>query len=169
MAINAVKLSENPFEEIGFRRAVEKYFVVHYGPPRFNELDSYAILWNGHFVNYFENARQQLGKATGLNTRLLEEAGFQIPIYGYNVKLRKPVEANDEMRVAVRPLQFKNGLLEFEHMMMVCDEIRALGNTTHAVIDKKTRSIAYPMPDLVFEIVNRVFSPFAKSVATAQS
>ncbi len=169
MALEAVKLNENPFEEITFRRIKERYFVVHYGPPRFNELDSYAIMWNGHFVNYFENARQQLGKMTGLNSRLLEESGFQIPIYGYNVKLRKPVEANDEMRVAVRPLHFKNGLIEFEHFMLVGEEVRAIGNTTHAVIDIKTRSIAYPMPDLVFEIVNRVFLPFTKAEANLET
>ena len=168
MAIQAVKVMENPFEDVPFRRATERYFVVHYGTPRFNELDPYGVLWNGHFVQYFENARQQLGKFTKLNPRILDQAGFHMFVYGYNVKLRKIIEVNDEMRVAVRPLQFKNGLIEFEHLMLVGDEVRAVGNTTHAVIDKNTRSIAYPMPDLVFEIVNRVFQPFAKSEATTK-
>ena len=167
MAFEAVKLGADPFEMLTFRRETAKYFVVNYGPPRFSELDSYAIMWNGHFVNYFENARQQLGKNTDLNSRLLEEYGFQIPIHSYQVKLRKPIEANDEMRVAVRPPHFKGGLLEFEHLMMVGTEIRATGTTTHAVIDMKTRSIAFPMPELVFQVVNRVFTPFQAAPAAA--
>lgn len=160
MALEAVKVNSDPFELVTFRRETAKYFLVDYGPPRFNELDSYAIMWNGHFVNYFENARQQLAKYTELNTTLLESYGFQVPIHSYQVKLRKPIEANDAMRVAVRPLHFKGGLLEFEHLMMVGAEIRAVGTTTHAVIEMKTRSIAFPMPELVHDVINRVFKPF---------
>lgn len=151
---------ENPFDWIEFRRKKYKYFVVEYGRPRFQELDSYAIMWNGHFVNYFENARQQLGRFTDLNSRLLEEYGYQIPIHSYHVKMRKPVEANDDMRVAVRPVSFKSGLVDFEHLMLVNGEVHATGTTIHAVLDMKERQIVYPFPDIVWEIVTRVFKPF---------
>lgn len=167
MAFDAVILKQEPYEMITYHRRSERYFVVEYGPPRFSELDSYAIMWNGHFVNYFENARQQLGRVTGLNSRLLEEYGFQIPIHSYTVKMRKPVEANDVMRVAVRPLQFKGGLLEFEHLMLVNGEVRATGTTNHAVIEMKTRSIVFPVPQLVTEIIARVFKPFKEETAEA--
>lgn len=148
------------FENITFQRRTEKYFVVEYGRPRFNELDSYGILWNGHFVNYFENARQMLGRHTRLDTVLLEEYGFQIPIHSYHVKMRKAVEANDDIRVAVRPLHFKGGLVEFQELLLVGDEVRATGTVIHAVLDKVERRIVFPFPEIVFQIVNRVFEPF---------
>lgn len=161
---DTIEMKQNPYENIAFRRREHKYFVVNYGRPRFSELDSYAIMWNGHFVNYFENARQLLGRHTGLDTRLLEEYGFQIPIHSYTVKMRTVVEANDDMRVAVRPLSFKAGLIEFEHLMLVNGEVRATGTTTHAVINNETRSIEYPFPEIVWDVIKRVFTPFGAQV-----
>lgn len=152
---------------VTFHRRTENYFVVEYGRPRFNELDSYAIMWNGHYVNYFENARQLLGRYTDLNSVLLAEYGFHIPIHSYHVKMRKPIEANDDMRVAVRPISFKGGLIEFDHLMLVGDEVRATGTVMHAVIDMKERRIVFPFPEIVNEVIQRVFKPFKEAEAAA--
>jgi len=47
---------------------------------------------------------------------------------------------------------------------MVGNEIKAVGNIIHAVIEKDTRSIPYPIPDLVTNIVAKVFKPFTEEM-----
>jgi acyl-CoA thioesterase FadM len=152
-----------PFQNISFQRRTEKYFVAEIGVPRVNELDLYSMVWNGHYINYFANTLQMFGKHTNLSAGLLEEYGFQIPLYSYFVKMRNPIFPNDEMRVAVRPVSFRKGLIEFSHLILVADEVRVTGNTIHAVVDSKTRSMVYPLPELVRAVVDQIFAHFKNS------
>jgi acyl-CoA thioesterase FadM len=152
-----------PFQDITFQRRTEKYFVAEIGEPRFNELDSYSMVWNGHYINYFANTLQMFGKYANLSAGLLEECGFQIPLYSYFVKMRNPIFANDEMKVGVRPVSFRKGLIEFSHLILVADEVRVTGNTVHAVVDSKTRSMVYPLPELVHAVVGQIFAHFKDS------
>lgn len=160
---------ENPFEMVKFRGREMKYFVVDFGLPRFSEIDAYQIMWNGHYVNYFESSRQYLAAYMNMGTGLFEKYGFQTPIYSYNVQMRNPVTAQEHVRVAVRPMSFRKGMLDLFHVLMANGEVKAVGNIVHAVIEKETRSIPYPIPDVVNEIIGRIFAPFSDDATFSES
>lgn len=152
--------SKEPFEKIKFRNQVNRYFMVDFGLPRFSEIDSYQVLWNGHYINYFETARQYYGRHMNLGTAAFERYGFQIPVYSYNVNMRSAVMAGQNIRVGVRPVSFKKGLIDLFHVLLADDEIKAVGHIVHAVVETTTKSIPYPMPPIVTEIVGQFFAPF---------
>lgn len=151
---------QNPYEKIKFRGQEMTYFLVDFGMPRFSEIDAYQIMWNGHYINYFETSRQYFTAHLKMGTGLFEKYGFQTPIYSYSVQMRKPVTAEEHLRVGVRPMSFKKGMLDLFHVMIGDGEIKAVGNIVHAVIEKETRSIPYPMPEIVNQIMGRIFAPF---------
>lgn len=155
---------ENPFERVKFRGQERKYFMVDFGLPRFSEIDGYQVMWNGHYVNYFENSRVYYNDYLKLGTQLFEDYGFQVPVHSYNVQMRNVVVSTDRIRVGVRPMYFKKGLLELFHLLMVGNEVRAQGSIIHAVIMKDTRMIPYPMPPIVNQIIGRIFAPFKEDL-----
>ena len=154
----------NPFETIRFRNQSHRYFMVDFGLPRFSEIDSYDVLWNGHYINYFETARLYYGKFMQIGTDAFERHGFQIPVYSYNVNMRNAVVAGQSIRVGVRPVSFKKGLIDLFHVLIADGEIKAVGHIVHAVIETKTRSIPYPMPPIVVNIVGQFFAPFIEEM-----
>ena len=149
------------FEMIKFRGGTEKYFVVDFGYPRPSEIDFYQVMWNGHYINYFETSRLYFCKHIEMTTEVFDRYGIQVPVYSYNVQMRNAVLANQKIRVAVRPVSFKKGLLELFHVLIADDEIKAVGTIIHAVIETKTRAIPSPMPEVVNNIIEKMFEPFA--------
>ncbi len=49
-------------------------------PVRFSEVDALAIIWHGHYLHYFEEARDGFGKAHGLSYQAMHAAGFVAPV-----------------------------------------------------------------------------------------
>lgn len=47
---------------------------------RFNEVDSLGIVWHGHYIAYFEEAREAFGKQFGLSYLDIKKQGYAVPI-----------------------------------------------------------------------------------------
>jgi len=47
---------------------------------RFNEIDPMGILWHGHYINYFEDARVALGDALGIGYQDFFNRSVMLPV-----------------------------------------------------------------------------------------
>ena len=47
---------------------------------RFSEVDSLLIVWHGHYVRYFEDAREAFGLKYGIHYLDVHRAGYSTPI-----------------------------------------------------------------------------------------
>lgn len=47
---------------------------------RFNEVDSLGIVWHGHYIAYFEEAREAFGKQFGITYLDMKLQGYAVPI-----------------------------------------------------------------------------------------
>lgn len=47
---------------------------------RFNEVDSLGIVWHGHYIAYFEEAREAFGKQFGISYLDIKKQGYDVPI-----------------------------------------------------------------------------------------
>lgn len=47
---------------------------------RFNEIDPMGILWHGHYIGYFEDARVALGDAYGIGYQDFFNQGIKLPV-----------------------------------------------------------------------------------------
>ncbi|MEL7163683.1 MAG: thioesterase family protein [Bacteroidota bacterium] len=74
---------------------------------RFHEVDSYHIVWHGHYVNYLEVGRETFGAKYGLSYQHLLDRGVRAPIIHVSVNYRRSLKYGDKVRIlteyVVRP------------------------------------------------------------------
>jgi len=70
---------------------------------RYAETDAMGVVWHGNYLSYFEVARTEAMRATGLlSYRALEDAGVMMPIVEIGITYHTPARYDDVLRVAVR-------------------------------------------------------------------
>jgi acyl-CoA thioester hydrolase len=110
------------------RRA--KYFEPQPGEPspltvsvrrevRFQEVDPLQIVWHGHYVSYFEDARVALGEKYGIGYMAFYEAGLITPLVQVHLDY-------------FHPLTFRQ-TIEIEARLHWCEAVRL--NHTYRVLD----------------------------------
>ena len=148
------------YKEIRFKRKNKRYFFIDCSGARISEIDAYKVLWNGHYVNYFEQARIELCKTKGFNMNTLEDLGFYLPVYHYNIYIKAPVLANESFSIGVRPREFSESSFMFEHVLMVNNEVRAYGEVQHVAVDKQTKQMVFSIPEEVASIMRPIIEDF---------
>jgi acyl-CoA thioester hydrolase len=66
---------------------------------RFPEVDSYGVVWHGHYVLYFEVARNALCAAFGLTPADALAHGYKVPITRIEMDLKRPAKLDDRLEV----------------------------------------------------------------------
>lgn len=153
-------MSKPVFEEFKLRGKAHSYYMHALGRPRFNEIDHYGVVWNGHFVNYFETGRLALCKQFGFDMELLSKLGLFLPVYKYEVTMTKPVLPTDEMTVAVRATELSESAMIFSHLLIVGGEARAIGTVQHIAMSKETGSIAFTLSDEAKKVLEPIKEAF---------
>ena len=71
-------------------------------PVRFAECDSYAVVWHGHYALYLEQVREAFTGRFGFTATRALSIGYRVPITRMEIRYRKPVVADTEIRVSAR-------------------------------------------------------------------
>lgn len=71
-------------------------------PVRFAECDSYAVVWHGHYALYLEQVREAFTGRFGFTATKALSIGYRVPITRMEIRYRKPVVADTEIRVSAR-------------------------------------------------------------------
>lgn len=58
---------------------------------RFSEVDSMRIVWHGHYLRYFEDAREAFGKQYGLEYMTIYGYGYYAPLVDVSVSYKRPI------------------------------------------------------------------------------
>lgn len=64
---------------------------------RFSEVDSLAIVWHGHYVQYLEEGREDFGLKYDLDYLKIYAAGFLVPIVGLKIDYKRSLVYGDTM------------------------------------------------------------------------
>ena len=57
-------------------------------PVRFAECDPYGVVWHGHYVLYFEHAREALTGRFGFTAARALEMGYRVPVTRMELRFR---------------------------------------------------------------------------------
>ncbi len=71
-------------------------------PVRFAECDPYGVVWHGHYVLYFEHAREALTGRFGFSAARALEMGYRVPVTRMELKYRAPARPDQTIRVTAR-------------------------------------------------------------------
>lgn len=104
---------------------------------RFQEVDSLRIVWHGHYLTYFEEARIALGDKYRIGYNEFVEANLLAPVIHVSCDYLRPAVFLDELEVIGRIYRQESSKLHyyFEVHRPKDGVLLATGQTIHALTD----------------------------------
>ena len=82
---------------------------------RFGEVDSMRIVWHGHYLKYFEDAREAFGDRYGLGYLDVYKHNVMIPIVKVDCDFKKPLKYGDAAIVEATYIHTEAAKIVFEY------------------------------------------------------
>ncbi|MFN7975324.1 MAG: thioesterase family protein [Acidobacteriota bacterium] len=123
---------------------------------RFHEVDSYDVVWHGHYVAWLEVARGELARAFGIAHERLAERGYMIPIVSLRLDYKAPARQGDAVVVGARLREPRTAMLELDY------EVRHSGGQLLATAESRqvvlngSGELLVTLPSVVKEAVARI-------------
>ncbi|UTW09531.1 acyl-CoA thioesterase [Pseudomonas benzenivorans] len=76
----------------------------------FFDVDSMEVVWHGHYVKYFEEARCALLDRLGHNYRQMREAGYAWPVIDLQLRYIRGAQFGQRIRVRADLVEWENRL-----------------------------------------------------------
>ncbi len=126
---------------------------------RFPEVDSYGVVWHGHYLLYLEVARNALCAAGGLTPARALAAGYKVPITRAELSLRRPARLDDRLEVTARlvPPETAKLVMEYAVRRLPARELLATGVTEQVILDP-TGQLLLGFPRPVRTLVDRILA-----------
>ena len=103
---------------------------------RFQDLDMMGHVNNAVYATYFEEARTAyLQEVLGVPLREIDSVLASI-----EMDFRRPVEADDDVTVALRVPEIGNSSLPMEYELRTDDAVAVTGQTVQVIVDRETGS-----------------------------
>lgn len=125
---------------------------------RFCEVDSYQIVWHGHYVAWMEAGRNDLTGMFGLDADQISGLGYLAPVVALELQFRKPARFNEELVVRTTARRTDTATLEFVCTIVDADGVKcAEGKTVHVLTDKNG-VMQYRLPPVLAERLDRLMA-----------
>jgi len=111
----------------------------------FHDLDPMQVVWHGHYIKYFEMAREQLMDVLGVDLKSYSiNTGYLFPIVKSQVKYIHPLRHRDEFDCRARLVEANRRIvIDFEIRLAADGKLCAKG---------RTEQLAVRLPDLELEM-----------------
>jgi acyl-CoA thioester hydrolase len=112
---------------------------------RFYEVDSYHVVWHGHYVAWFEVGRNDLASLFGLDPEQLKKIGLMAPVVELRCAFKRTAAFGDEIIIQTTMERCETAKLTFHYSVMRDKEVLAEGSTGHVLTDLKG-TMLYQIP-----------------------
>lgn len=116
---------------------------------RFSEVDSLAIVWHGHYLRYFEDAREEFGRKFGFGYLDIFNSGFVTPLVSISCEYKKPLTYGDKAIVEIVFLNTPAAKILFEYKVYnaATKELVATGSSTQVFLTSEKSELHMTVPD----------------------
>lgn len=120
---------------------------------RFSEVDSLSIVWHGHYLKYFEDAREAFGRKYGLGYFEMYEQGYVTPIVNIHCEYKAPLAYGDEAIAEITYRDSKAAKIEMEYKIINAktSTLLATGYSTQVFLDRTKSELQLIVPDFFAE------------------
>ncbi len=118
--------------------------------PQFYDCDPMFVVWHGHYLKYFEQARAELLGSLNYGYRQMLESGYLWPIVDLRLKYVRSAKL-------LQPLTVRAEIVEYEHRLKLDYRITSEGETltrgytVQVAVDAKTQELQYVTPRVLWE------------------
>ena len=121
-------------------------------PVRFSEVDSLHIVWHGHYVRYFEDAREAFGRTYDLHYLDVYRKGFITPIVKLVCDYKKPLMYGDTAIVRITYIDTEAAKIMFRYEILKkgSSDVIATGETIQVFLDNE-KNLLLTVPEFFEE------------------
>lgn len=124
---------------------------------RFYEVDSYQVVWHGHYISWFEVGRNEFASSFGLDPEQLKEIGLMAPVVDLRCTFKRAAAFGDEILIQTTMQRSETAKLIFHYTVMCNKEVLAEGSTTHVLTDLKGIML-YQIPPEAKQRLEKMFA-----------
>ena len=126
------------------------WLVTYTRKVRYSDTDAQAIVFNGNYATYFDDALTDLFDELGLDQRAMQAAGFEVVTANLNIDFRSSARLGDvlDTRVRLARLGTKSLTFAIETRRSADDELIVEGSVVWVTVDHETFG-AIPVPDVL--------------------
>jgi acyl-CoA thioester hydrolase len=133
----AVEMARDP----GRRRALGRVTLR----VRYAETDRMGVVFNAHYLTWFEIGRTELLRSAGTPYRSVEERGLNLPLVEASLRLNRPIRYDDTIVVETWIDQLRSRSICFSYRILCNGRQAAEGATTHACVRAEDgRAVSFP-------------------------
>jgi len=115
---------------------------------RFCEVDSFGVMWHGHYVKYFEIGRLELSKRFALSPDEMRAKGYFAPVIDMGCRFREPARYGHEIliRTTVEPTDRASLTFRYQLVQAPDGPLLAEGFTSHVLLTMDGKML-YMVPE----------------------
>lgn len=122
----------------------------------FFDVDMMEVVWHGHYVKYFEEARCALLDKLGHNYRQMRDAGYAWPIIDLQVRYIRGAQFGQRIRVRADLVEWENRLkINYLITDVATGERMTRGSSVQVAVEIATREMLLASPRVFVEAVER--------------
>ena len=125
----------------------------------FFDVDMMEVVWHGHYVKYFEEARCALLDKLGHNYRQMRDAGYAWPIIDLQLRYIRGAQFGQRIRVRADLVEWENRLkINYLITDVESGERMTRGSSVQVAVEIATREMLLASPKVFVEAVERVLA-----------
>lgn len=125
----------------------------------FFDVDMMEVVWHGHYVKYFEEARCALLDKLGHNYRQMRDAGYAWPIIDLQVRYIRGAQFGQRIRVRADLVEWENRLkINYLITDVATGERMTRGSSVQVAVEIATREMLLASPKVFVDAVERVLA-----------
>jgi acyl-CoA thioester hydrolase len=115
----------------------------------YHDVDLMQVVWHGHYLKYFEVARQALFRERGMDLQhYMKEKGYVFPVIRSMVKHIRPLRLDDEFVCTAMLKEYRVKIvLDFEIKLISNGEICAKGRSEQVAFFVPDMEMAFRIPE----------------------
>jgi len=123
---------------------------------RFHEVDSFDVVWHGHYIAYFEDGRLDLCNRFGLSPEAMKRLGYFAPVVDMKCRIRASARYDDKLIIQTSVKPSDKAMLVFTYTIIREQDHQTIaeGETAHVLLTLE-RKLLYEVPE---ELKTRVSS-----------
>jgi acyl-CoA thioester hydrolase len=111
---------------------------VHTVRVRYGECDAQGVVFNAHYLAYFDIAMTELWRAAFGGYDLMVQRGVDIVVAEAHLRFRGPARFDDEIALEVAIEQLGNTNIPSRHRILRDGELLVEGAVRHVMVDSET-------------------------------
>ncbi|MBD9482806.1 acyl-CoA thioesterase [Pseudomonas sp. PDM14] len=125
----------------------------------FFDVDMMEVVWHGHYVKYFEEARCALLDRLGHNYRQMRDAGYAWPVIDLQLRYIRGAQFGQRIKVRADLVEWENRLkIHYLISDAATGERMTRGSSVQVAVEIATREMLLASPRVFVDAVQRVLA-----------